>query len=99
MGMVAINSRTMNVTQQVSYIITGNHPTREITIEEMNERAEPGWIVSFQRGFEPLNICVVGDGLCESDCEEAAIEFLQKNYPNALKKDIENEEITVRKLP
>jgi hypothetical protein len=58
--------------------ITGYHPAREITKEEAIERGEPRKLVGFQCGFEPFIIAVYGNGLNDADCEEAAIEYLDK---------------------
>lgn len=52
---------------------------RELTETEAIERNEPKWIVSFQDGFEQTHIAVYGDGLCETDAEEAALEFLARD--------------------
>ncbi len=67
-----------------SFHITGNHPTREADAED---RQSPAWIVAFQRGFEQLQVAVYGDGLCEADAEEAAIEWLTKHAPQSLRSD------------
>ena len=69
--------------ETITAYITGNYPTREISATEADERDEPIYIVHFPRGFETLQIAVVGHGLSEYDCFEAANEWLQETNPNA----------------
>lgn len=65
----------------ISHHITGNHPTRAA---DLDDRAAPGFVVAFQRGFEQLRIAVYGAGLTASDAEAAAVEWLEKHAPAAL---------------
>ena len=69
--------------ETITSYVTGNYPTREISATEADEYNEPIKIVHFPRGFETLQIAVVGDGLSEYDCFEAANEWLQKTNPAA----------------
>lgn len=61
-----------------SYCITGNHPTRAVVSDDL---LEPGYAVSFPCGFEPLVVHVYGNGLCEADCCEAAVEYIRNINP------------------
>lgn len=61
--------------EDISHHIQGAYPLRVL---DVSERDETRWLVCFHCGFEPLVVAVYGDGLCESDAEEAAIEWLQK---------------------
>ena len=70
--------------ETITAYITGNHPTREITAQEADERDEPIKVVHFPRGFETLQIAVVSNGLSDYDCFEAANEWLQETNPAAL---------------
>jgi len=72
----------MKTINDISWHITGNHPTREIDPAEYQD--EPMQVVHFQRGFETMQVAVYGNGLDESDCYEAAVEFLLKNHPASL---------------
>ena len=73
--------------ETITAYITGNYPLREISAQEADEYNEPIQIVHFPRGFETLQIAVVGHGLSEYDCFEAANEWLQKNSPAACSED------------
>lgn len=72
----------------VSYHIRGNHPVRELKIDDMVDSMiindEPKRIVRLQRGFESLDVAVYGHGLSDSDAREAALEFLGVHHPWAL---------------
>ncbi len=83
----------------VSFHITGDHPTREIPIEDAAEHGR-AFQVAFDRGFEPLLVNVYSDTCEEQDAEDAAFEFLAKHHPEALKHShaTEREEVTVRLL-
>ena len=73
----------MNQKQKIdpSWHITGNHPTRECKPADRGDEA--CWLVSFPRGFEPLQIAVWGDGVHGWYACEAASEWLIKTHPNA----------------
>lgn len=76
-------SMKLEYPETITAYVTGNYPLREISAQEADERAEPIRVVHFPRGFETLQIAVVGDGLSEYDCFESANEWLQKTNPNA----------------
>ena len=65
-----------------SFFITGNHPTREVDPAERG--GEPMWVVHFPRGFETLDVAVLGHGLCDADVIAAAMEFLNAEHPESL---------------
>jgi hypothetical protein len=65
----------------VSAHISGNHPTRELTTEDIAERADEAifW-VGWQQGFEVYSIAVYGNGLCQADACESAEEYTGLSY-------------------
>jgi len=65
-----------------SFFITGNHPTREVDPADCG--GEPMWVVHFPRGFETLDVAVIGHGLCDADVIDAAMEFLNAEHPESL---------------
>ena len=78
--------------KEISFHITGHHPTRELDAED--HANAPEWfervrIVNFPRGFEHLQIAVYGSGITESDAAEAAHEWLSENRPGASSLDDE----------
>ena len=76
-------SMKLEYPETITAYVTGNYPLREISAQEADERAEPIRVVHFPRGFETLQIAVVGDGLTDFDCFEAANEWLQETNPAA----------------
>ena len=65
-----------------SFFITGNHPTREVDPADCG--GEPMWVVHFPRGFETLDVAVIGHGLCGADVIDAAMGFLNAEHPESL---------------
>ena len=69
--------------ETITAYITGHHHPREISAQEADEMDEQIKIVHFPRGFETLQIAVVGHNLSDHDRFAAATEWLQETNPNA----------------
>ena len=73
-----------NITD-ASHHITNFHPVRDVDLDERPDY-DLVRLVEFQRGYEALVVAVYcdrGTGT-DGDAEEAAVEYLSKNFPESI---------------